>query len=105
MEIIGYGGRAAAHNATGELGPYIIQSILTLLPPVLFSASIYMVLGRVIRAVQGEQYSLIRPGILTKVFVTGDVASFFIQGGGAGILAMGNSNADTGEKIIVGGRM
>ncbi|XXH02711.1 hypothetical protein Hte_009096 [Hypoxylon texense] len=101
---IRYGARAAAHNATGELIPYIIQSTLTLLPPVLFAASIYMVLGRIIRAVQGEPYSPIRPGILTKVFVAGDAASFCIQGGGAGILAMGGSgDAATGEKIVVGG--
>lgn len=102
VEIIGYGARAAAHNATGELIPFIIQNTLTLLPPVLFAASIYMVLGRIIVAVQGEPYSLIRPSILTKVFVGGDIASFCIQGGGAGIMAQGG-NAETGEKIIVGG--
>ncbi|KAI1408592.1 RTA1 like protein [Hypoxylon sp. FL1857] len=102
MEVIGYCARAAAHDRTGELIPYIIQNILILLPPVLFAASIYMVLGRIIRAVHGEPYSLIRVNILTKVFVAGDVLSFFVQGGGAGIMAQGG-NADTGEKIIVGG--
>ncbi|OTA76883.1 hypothetical protein M434DRAFT_87886 [Hypoxylon sp. CO27-5] len=102
MEVIGYCARAAAHDRTGELIPYIIQNILILLPPVLFAASIYMVLGRIIRAVHGEPYSLIRVNILTKVFVAGDVISFFVQGGGAGIMAQGG-NAETGEKIIVGG--
>ncbi|KAI0385243.1 RTA1 like protein [Hypomontagnella monticulosa] len=102
MEVIGYCARAAAHDQTDQLTPFIIQNMLILLPPVLFAASIYMVLGRIIRAVQGESYSLIRPGILTKVFVAGDVASFCIQGGGGGIMAKG-SNADLGEKIIVGG--
>ncbi|OTB05044.1 hypothetical protein M426DRAFT_147343 [Hypoxylon sp. CI-4A] len=102
VEVVGYCARAAAHDRTGELIPYIIQNILLLLPPVLFAASIYMVLGRIIRAIHGEEYSIIRVGILTKVFVAGDVASFFIQGGGAGIMAQGG-NAATGENIIVGG--
>ncbi|KAI1379823.1 RTA1 like protein-domain-containing protein [Hypoxylon crocopeplum] len=61
-----------------------------------------MVLGRIIRAVHGDAYSLIRPNILTKIFVLGDVVSFCVQGGGAGLMATGG-NADTGEKIIVGG--
>lgn len=61
-----------------------------------------MVLGRIIRAVRGESYSLIRVGILTKVFVAGDVISFWVQGGGAGLMAKGDSAA-MGEKIIVGG--
>lgn len=102
MEVIGYCARATANTRTGELIPFIIQNTLILLPPVLFAASIYMVLGRIIRAVHGESYSLIRPTILTKIFVTGDVASFCVQGGGAGLMATGG-NADMGEKIIVGG--
>lgn len=102
VEVIGYCARAAAHDQTDQLTPYIIQNMLILLPPVLFAASIYMVLGRIILAVHGESYSLIRPNILTKVFVAGDVASFCVQGGGGGIMAQGG-NASTGEKIIVGG--
>lgn len=85
--------------------PYIIQSIFLLLAPVLFAASLYMTLGRLIRAVQGDSYSIISPRWLTKVFVAGDVASFFIQGGGAGFMVQG-SNPDsmkTGQNIIVGG--
>ncbi|KAI0835408.1 RTA1 like protein [Hypoxylon sp. FL0890] len=102
MEVVGYCARAAAHNRTSQLMPYIIQNMLILLPPVLFAASIYMVLGRIIRAVHGEPYSLIPVNILTKVFVAGDLISFFVQGGGAGIMAKGGS-ADMGEKIVVGG--
>lgn len=67
VEIIGYIGRALAYNQTGELGPYIMQSVLLLLAPVLFAATLYMTLGRVITAVRGEQYSFIPPRWLTRV--------------------------------------
>ncbi|KAI1097465.1 RTA1-domain-containing protein [Jackrogersella minutella] len=102
MEIIGYCARAAAHSQTDKLVPYLIQSLMILLPPILFAASIYMVLGRIIRAIHGEQYSLIRVNLLTKIFVLGDIVSFFVQGGGAGIMSNG-SNVKMGENIIVAG--
>lgn len=85
--------------------PYIIQNTFLLLPPVLFAATIYMILGRIIRAVKGEQYSLVRVAWLTKIFVICDVFSFFVQGGGAGLMAQGGENSKLGEKLIVGGLM
>ena len=67
--------------------PYIIQSILLLLAPALLAASIYMILGRLIRLLDGEKLSVIHPRWLTKVFVTGDVLSFLAQSAGGGMLA------------------
>lgn len=61
---------------------YIIQSILLLLGPTLFAASIYMILGRLVVLLEAESHSMIRPRWLTKVFVLGDLLSFFAQGGG-----------------------
>ncbi|KAL9090008.1 MAG: hypothetical protein Q9165_005537 [Trypethelium subeluteriae] len=103
IEFIGYVGRAFAHDRTGEITPYIIQSVFLLLAPALFAASMYMVLGRIIRCVRGEKYSVLRVSWLAKVFVGGDVFSFLIQAGGAGLLVEGNSGAKTGKNIIVGG--
>jgi hypothetical protein len=59
-----------------------MQSLLLLLAPALFAASIYMVLGRIIRLTDGEAYSLIRVSRLTKIFVAGDVLSFLVQSTG-----------------------
>jgi hypothetical protein len=55
---------------------------LILLGPALLAASIYMILGRLIRMLGAEEYALIRTNWMTKVFVTGDVLSFFAQGAG-----------------------
>jgi hypothetical protein len=59
-----------------------MQSLLILLAPALFAASIYIILGRIILLVDGERYSLVRQKWLTKLFVTGDVLSFLMQGSG-----------------------
>ncbi|KAK4160836.1 RTA1 like protein-domain-containing protein [Cladorrhinum sp. PSN259] len=104
MEVIGYIGRVISHNSTGKLMPYIIQNTFLLLPPVLFAATVYMVLGRIIIHANGESYSLIKVKYMTFTFVMGDVLSFCVQGGGAGIMVRGDgSNAAMGEKMIVGG--
>jgi hypothetical protein len=85
VEILGYIGRAAsAAQGDGKwtLGPYIIQSIFILVAPALFAASVYMSLGRIVEAVEGEKYLFIRRKWLTTIFVTIDVFSFLVQGGG-----------------------
>jgi hypothetical protein len=82
--------------------PYVTQSVLLLVAPALFAASIYMTLGRIIRCVKGEKRSIIRVNWLTKLFVIGDVLSFFVQGGGAGMIVTGK-NAKLGENVVVAG--
>jgi hypothetical protein len=105
VEAIGYVGRVLAYDKTGELIPYMLQSVFLLLAPILFAASLYMTLGRIIQAVNGGKYSVIRLKWLTGIFVAGDVISFMIQGGGAGILTRAKSSNDKtmGENIIIGG--
>jgi hypothetical protein len=84
VEAIGYIGRAIAATEAPDftLIVYILQTLLILLGPALLAASIYMILGRLIRQLGAEEYALIRTKWMTKVFVTGDVISFFAQGGG-----------------------
>ncbi|KAJ9136871.1 RTA1 like protein [Pleurostoma richardsiae] len=105
FEIIGYVGRALAYNATGELIPYILQSIFLLLAPILFAASLYMTLSRVIFAVRGEKYSFVPARWITRIFVFGDVFSFLIQGSGAGLLVKADtkSETNTGQNVIIAG--
>ncbi|CAI6091086.1 unnamed protein product [Clonostachys chloroleuca] len=108
FEVVGYVGRAAAHNATGELIPYLLQSTFLLLAPILFAASLYMTLSRVIRAVDGAHCSIIAPRWLTVIFVVGDCISFVVQASGAGLRIMAgqgksNINPHLGSWIIVGG--
>lgn len=84
FETVGYGARALnAHEAPNySTMPYALQSLFVLLAPSLFAASIYMILGRIIRLLDGDSKSLIRATRLTKIFVLGDVLAFFMQSGG-----------------------
>ncbi len=86
VEFMGYAARCKSGSESPDwtLGPYIIQAILLLAAPSLFAATIYMQLGRVIMLLHGESRALIRKQWLTKIFVTGDVLSFVLQGGGTG---------------------
>lgn len=82
--------------------PFCIQNVFILLPPVLYAASIYMTLSRVIRSVGGEKHSIFKPLWLTRIFVTGDVLALAIQSGSAGMMVISDL-ASIAEKIVVGG--
>jgi RTA1 like protein len=82
--------------------PYIIQSVFILIAPTLFAAAVYMVLARIIRAVDGEKLSPISVELITKIFVTCDIVTFFVQGGGAGMMAESNLTK-IGQDIVLAG--
>lgn len=71
-----------AHSNTESIPIYSITTILILLAPALFAASIYMVLGRLIVALDAEDLSPIRKKWMTKIFVIGDVIAFLSQAAG-----------------------
>jgi len=100
-------GRIISANQTPnwKIGPYVIQTILILIAPAFFAASIYMVLGRIIHLVDGESHSVIRARWLTKIFVIGDVLSFLTQSAGGGMLAQAKtkSQVDTSQNTITAG--
>ena len=73
VETIGYIGRALSSHNQWNLNFYLIQALTLLVAPALLAASIYMILGRIIRYVDGEECSPIPARYLTKIFVAGDV--------------------------------
>jgi hypothetical protein len=85
---------------------FIVQTLLLLLGPVLFAASIYMILARIIILTDGQRYALVRPSWITITFVGGDILAFVMQGIGAAIFTSADgdaSKAKRGENIVVGG--
>ncbi|KAH0419613.1 hypothetical protein CcaCcLH18_14346 [Colletotrichum camelliae] len=86
LQVIGYAGRAKS----GQEDPNW--------------SLVYMELGRIITVLDGEGHCLIRKEWLTKLFVAGDVLSFFLQGGGGGYQASGTLEAlEAGAKVIIVG--
>jgi len=84
LECIGYLARYKSTQETPDWteGPYIVQALTILVATALKAATIYMVLGRIILATEGEEFSLIRKRLLTKIFVCGDLLSFLVLAGG-----------------------
>ncbi|KIW17937.1 hypothetical protein PV08_05132 [Exophiala spinifera] len=104
FETVGYCGRIWSHFDDQAVGGFVMQAILILVAPALFAASIYMILGRLIRALCAEHLSLMPVRWLTTIFVVGDVLSFTLQAGGGGIQSAGTLDLfNLGEKIIVVG--
>ncbi|KAI8664961.1 hypothetical protein NCS56_00930400 [Fusarium sp. Ph1] len=104
FQTIGYCGRIWSHYDTLSIGGFVIQAILILVAPALYAASIYMILGRLIRTLRAEHLSLIPVNWVTRIFVTGDVVAFSLQAGGGGIQSAGTLDLyKIGEKIIIAG--
>lgn len=60
----------------------VIQSLLLLVAPALFAASIYMELGRIVLATEGDHALFVPRKWLTKIFVCSDIFTFLMQGSG-----------------------
>jgi hypothetical protein len=104
VQTIGYCGRIWGHFDRISTGGFVVQAIPILVAPALYAASIYMILGRLIRTIRAEHLSLIPAKWVTRIFVTGDIVAFSLQAGGGGIQSAGTLELfKTGEKVIVTG--
>lgn len=82
VQVIGYICRLIGHNNLASIPIYSMQSLLILLAPPLYAASVYMVLGRTVTHLNAENLSLVPVKWMTKIFVAGDVFSFLLQSAG-----------------------
>ncbi|CAN9404379.1 unnamed protein product [Alternaria sp. RS040] len=105
LEIIGYGARAVGKSKPNATLPYVIQALFLLLAPILFAASVYMFLSRIVHGAGGVANSIVRPKWLTRIFVGGDVLCFLAQAVGGAILAGSDSKkgSDLGKAVILTG--
>ncbi len=106
-EFLGYIGRTISHGNIEDQHSYIMQTLLLLIGPPFFSASIYMVFGRIVTNIlHNENYLLLYPKYITKVCVVGDIISLLLQAAGGGIMANTKKNINNfalGENVILGG--
>jgi len=78
--------------------PLIVSTVCLLVAPAFMAASIYMILGRIMRLVDADKYSIIRRSWLTKIFVVGDILSLVVQTIGAGASI---EYPDEGKNIVI----
>ncbi|GAA6002014.1 hypothetical protein JCM10207_003038 [Rhodosporidiobolus poonsookiae] len=102
----GFAIRILYANSVDSLGLYIGMTMFILLSPCLFLAQDYMLLHRLADSL-GEDVAksclLIRSSRITKIFVTSDVVTFFLQASGGGMSAASSEMAKWGPKIALFG--
>ncbi|GAA5855634.1 hypothetical protein JCM8547_001626 [Rhodosporidiobolus lusitaniae] len=104
-EIIGWAGRLWAAKNPYSLNGFLTQIICLILAPCFFSATIYGILGMIVRAI-GPQYSAIRPWAYLALFCTADLIAIVVQaiGGAKAALALKNDDSsESGTHIMVAG--
>ncbi|KAH7173338.1 RTA1 like protein-domain-containing protein [Fusarium flagelliforme] len=103
VEAAGYACRALS-TRTSTL-PYAIQTFALLLGPACMAASIYMMLSKIIIALDADIHSLVPVKVLPKVFIFCDLVSLAAQLTGAAYLVDATlvSQQRTAQLIIVSG--
>ncbi|KAG1837912.1 RTA1 like protein-domain-containing protein [Suillus subalutaceus] len=64
---------------------FMVQQLLTLLPPAAYLAFNYIIYGRFIVNCVDRHYSWINPEKVVRYFVISDITAFFVQGVGGGL--------------------
>ncbi|KAL4994403.1 RTA1 like protein-domain-containing protein [Aspergillus recurvatus] len=124
IEITAYGQRAASTQSTQDIGLFASSQTLIVLAPVLVCASLYVLLGRIIRSTwtgtgtsreeaggaekraEVKVGGIVRVSHLPRIFITLDVAAMLTQGGGSAIAAAGEwkgTMEDIGTGVLIGG--
>lgn len=101
-EIAGYICRSISTLHQEDVSPYIGQSICLLIAPTFYTATIYMLFGRMAHLLQAEKLMIMPAKYNTTFFVVGDVFSLCLQAAGGGLMA-NESSATSGSNIVTAG--
>ncbi|KAK6524707.1 hypothetical protein TWF281_011607 [Arthrobotrys megalospora] len=102
FQVIGYGIRIYCYWHTESIVFYALQTSFIILAPVLYAVSIYMVLRRLIRSINGDRFSIVPVRWLTWIFVTGDFIALNIQGNAVGLTFKAKTQ-EIGQWVITAG--
>lgn len=107
LEIIGWSARLASHPNPFVSGLFIMQIVTLIIAPAFFSATLYVMLGSVVRRF-GRQYCRLSAAGVNYTFITCDIISLVIQAVGGGMAATasdepGGDSSETGTNIMVAG--
>ncbi|KAI0048958.1 RTA1-domain-containing protein [Auriscalpium vulgare] len=103
LEVAGWSGRLWSSFNIDLRAPFMLQIVATIIAPTPLVAANFVLLGRIIRRL-GTHYSRLGPKLYTTIFLSCDIVSLVVQGGGGGI-ASGNKESDArvGSHIMLGG--
>ncbi|TFK99440.1 hypothetical protein BDV98DRAFT_584113 [Pterulicium gracile] len=81
---------------------YILTQLVIICSPAAFLAFNYILYGRLLADNVRPEYSMMRPAIVSKVFIISDVSTFFLQVSGGGMTAT-EKMASAGKSLMVFG--
>ncbi|KAF9024210.1 hypothetical protein BDZ89DRAFT_1162384 [Hymenopellis radicata] len=90
---------ASRQNSQGLI---IAQNVIIVCAPATFFAFNYILYGHLVVECVGDQFSLLRPTWVSRIFVSSDVLTFIIQAGGAALLT-DQDKFQTGKNIFLVG--
>jgi hypothetical protein len=117
-EVGAYAVRAASVKKPDNVGLYATSSSLIVIAPVLVCASLYILIGRLIRSggrapnpnTETKEPLLLfgkfSPSWIPRIFVTSDIISFLTQAAGSGIASSNNwegAEKDAGVGVLIAG--
>ncbi|KAI5282094.1 hypothetical protein KEM52_003779, partial [Ascosphaera acerosa] len=106
LEIVGYVGRIQLHANVWDDGAFKTQITCLILGPSFTAAAIYLVTKHFVKFL-GREYSLLRAGLYSWIFIGADICCLILQGAGGGIMAGADaSDADAlrlGKQLILAG--
>ncbi|EIN10469.1 RTA1-like protein [Punctularia strigosozonata HHB-11173 SS5] len=87
---VGLACRFGLHEHPESKGIYIAEYLFVVLSPCAFIAADYVLLGRIARHLNANQYLAVPPRRITLIFVCSDVTTFLIQAAGGSLAISAN---------------
>ncbi|KAI6803162.1 hypothetical protein KC361_g910 [Hortaea werneckii] len=104
METFSYYGRAWLSDNKDNFSAYVLYSLLNIPAPVFISMTLYLSLGRIIRAFEAQDHASLGPKAITAIFVINDVICFCLQIAGVGLQATTDSHVrEIGGHVVLAG--
>lgn len=100
LELLGYWLKADAAITKDTFGRFVPSVLFLLMSPIFLALINYTVIGRLLRA-SGQRIGCLSPRWVTRMFLLSDVLTFFVQGGGGGMLAIQSDAAQAAGQAIV----
>ncbi|KAF9699448.1 hypothetical protein EKO04_002093 [Ascochyta lentis] len=104
-ELVGYIGRIIMWNNPFDEAGFQMQICCLIIAPAFVSAAIYLTLKHIVRSF-GDDWSRVRPGWYTWIFIGCDLLSLVLQGAGGGMAAsadFGSELQDVGTDLMLAG--
>lgn len=102
VETFSYYGRYWLSHEPQNFKAYVLYLLLNLPAPIFLAATMYMSIRRIIESLEANELSPLRPSLISKLFVAGDIVCFAVQMAGIGLSVTTSASLQrTGGVVVV----